>query len=51
MMRREVLRSGRNDDRADVPQIRDLCPRPASLAGTIACARSATCNLVKTFDT
>ena len=51
MMRREVLAVRPDDDRADVPQIRDLCPRPASLAGTIVCARSATCNLVKTFDT
>jgi hypothetical protein len=43
--------AGRNDGPGVVSQIRDACPRPASLAWTIACARSATCNLVKMFDT
>ena len=44
-------RSGRTDDQADIPQIRDSCPGPAPLAAAIACTRPATCNLVKTFDT
>ena len=32
-------------------QVRDWCPKPASLACTMACARSATCSLVKILDT
>src|SRR5262249_12967596 len=48
---REVIACLPEERPADVPQARDWCPRPASLACTMAWARSATCNLVKRLDT
>ncbi len=50
---RYAIRSGVVTGAADdpCPQVRDWCPSPASRAWTMACARSATCSLVKMFDT